>query len=76
LTQFEHTFYPRDTKPIMCTKIRDIDAARTIEIDANNVLNPHSVFIEGNGFCFEFDKGLFMHALAKEMGLGVEQARI
>lgn len=48
----------------MSTTIRDIDASRKITIDATNLKNPYSVFVEmPNGTCLEFDRGIFENAL-------------
>jgi len=51
----------------MTTRIRDIDGARELTLDATSVVG--SVFISGRGFTLEFDRGLLENALRKELGL-------
>lgn len=42
-----------------------MDGARTVNVE----MKGSSVFLWGRGFSYEFDKGLMLHVLAKELGL-------
>ena len=53
----------------MTTRVRDVDGAREIQLDATS--RDGSVFISGKGFCLEFDRGILEQALRKELGLDV-----
>ncbi len=54
----------------MASRLRDKDGARPMYVEARGA----SVFLWGRGYSYEFDKGLIMHVLAKEMGLGAAPA--
>lgn len=43
---------------------------RAISIDAQNTINPQSVFLSGpRGLCMEFDRATFIEAIRQEFGL-------
>lgn len=44
------------------TTIRDLEGQRTLTIDARE----GTVFIDADGFCYEIDRGILLHALRKE----------
>lgn len=48
----------------MPSRVKDINGARQLEIDATS--HPGSVFLAGKGFHYEFDRGLFMAWLSRE----------
>ena len=44
------------------TTVRDLDGQRSLTIDARE----KTVFIDADGFCYEIDRGMLLHALRKE----------
>lgn len=54
----------------MTVTIKDMTGARTLELDGTNAGSPNSVFMEmADGTCYEFDRGLFVHAVKREFRL-------
>lgn len=54
----------------MTTYVKDLDGGRTVELEVRG----KRVFLQGNGFCYEFDLGIFWHGIKKEVApyLGAE----
>lgn len=48
----------------MARKLKDVDGARNLNIDATS--RPGSVFVWGKGFFYEIDRGLWDNAMLKE----------
>lgn len=46
----------------MPTKLKDLDGARVVHIEARG----GSVFVWGRGFNYEFDRAIFLHAVERE----------
>lgn len=54
----------------MTTRISDIEATRSFELQGDNPGLPGSVFITGSeGGCMEFDRATFIAAVCAEFGL-------
>ncbi len=54
----------------MTSTIRDVSRERRLTIEADNPLNPTSVFVTGpSGLVIEFDRTIFLKAVARELGL-------
>ena len=47
----------------MTTTIRDLQGQRSLIIDSRE----STVFLDGEDFCYELDKGLLLNALRKEL---------
>ena len=51
-------------------KIKDIEGARTLQIDGRNSGSPQSVFVMGgSGFCIEVDRQAFLEGIRTEFNL-------
>lgn len=46
---------------IVAVTVKELDGSREVTIEAHG----GSVFIEGRGFAYEFDEGIFMHSIRK-----------
>lgn len=54
----------------MTTTIRDVSGERRLTIEADNPLNPTSVFVIGpSGLTIEFDRMSLLRGVARELGL-------
>lgn len=55
-------------------RVKDIDGSREVVIEVQG----DAVFLEGRGFCYEFDLGLFWHGMKKELArnMGVSTGAI
>jgi hypothetical protein len=51
----------------MTITIREIDAARSVEMESKGDV----VFMETGGSCFQFDRALFLRAIERELNVVV-----